>query len=208
MNIFRTPRLLQIMFPHLLWRVETDEPVVYLTFDDGPMPGPTDFVLDALSAHKAHATFFCIGDNIRKHPETFGRIRAEGHLPANHTFNHLNGWKTGAARYAQNIRLCDEWLNRHPGEPMLFRPPYGRLNPAVREIEVKHRVVMWSLLSCDYDPALNRDESLQALKKHTAPGSVVVFHDSHKAEKNLKYLLPRYLDFLSASGYRMETLPA
>ncbi|MFM7195535.1 MAG: polysaccharide deacetylase family protein [Bacteroidota bacterium] len=205
MNIYKTPRFLPLLFPGLLWRVKTSSAVVYLTFDDGPMPGPTDFVLDQLAAHRAHATFFCIGDNIRKHPETFQRIRREGHLPANHTFNHLSGWGTGTRRYHENIQQCDDVLMNQPDEPRLFRPPYGRLNPAHRS---NHRVVMWDLLSCDYDPALDPQQSLQALKTGTGPGSIVVFHDSLKAEKNLRYLLPRYLEFLSSAGYRMETLPS
>ena len=208
MNIFKTPRILQLTFPGLLWKVDTSEPVVYLTFDDGPMPGPTDFVLDTLAAHHAHATFFCIGDNIRKHPETFARIRSEGHLPANHTFNHLDGWRTGTSRYAENIRKCDGYLGALPSEPLLFRPPYGRLNPGTRKKDgILHRIVMWDLLSCDYDRNLNKEDSLRALKKHSAPGSLVVFHDSLKAEHNLRYLLPQYLDFLSGSGYRMESIP-
>ncbi|MFM7329215.1 MAG: polysaccharide deacetylase family protein [Bacteroidota bacterium] len=139
MNIYKTPRVLPLLFPGLLWRVKSSSAVVYLTFDDGPMPGPTDFVLDQLAAHRAHATFFCIGDNIRKHPQTFQRIRREGHLPANHTFNHLSGWGTGTRRYHENIQQCDDVLMKQHDEPRLFRPPYGRLNPAHRS---NHRVVM------------------------------------------------------------------
>lgn len=214
MHLYQTPRILPLLFPRLTWRVHTEAPVVHLTFDDGPMPGPTDFVLDQLAGHQAQATFFCIGDNVRKHRETFLRIRQEGHLPANHTYHHLNGWKTGSRRYIENIRHCDDIMDMRVGEPRLFRPPYGRLNPFTRSAasslsgwQMDHRIIMWDLLSCDYDPQLDVAESLQALKSGTRPGSIVVFHDSLKAEKNLRYLLPRYLEFLSASGYRMKTIP-
>lgn len=210
MRIFRTPSLLPALFSNLIWRIPADQqadPVVYLTFDDGPVPGPTDFVLQQLINSGAQATFFCIGDNIRKHPRTYSAVVDGGHRIGNHTFNHLSGWTTDSEKYLTNTRACQRWIAPEHGK--IFRPPFGRIRPAQAAQLRKEGfdVVMWDVLSYDYDAALDPDVALKALEQLTRPGSVVVFHDSFKAWKNLTFLLPRYLELLRTRGYRMEALP-
>ena len=210
MRIYRTPDILPKLFSNLTWSVPAENnssPVVYLTFDDGPMPGPTDFVLQQLKAADAAATFFCIGDNIRKHPKTYAAIAYDGHRIGNHTYNHLSGWSTSTGNYLANTLACQRWIAPEHGK--IFRPPFGRIRPAqvARMRSEGFHVVMWDILSYDYDASLDPAVALKALERLTRPGSVVVFHDSQKAWKNLSFLLPRYLEFLRSNGYRMEALP-
>lgn len=182
---------------------------VYLTFDDGPVPGPTDFVLDELRRAGVSGTFFCIGDNVRKHPTIFSRITNDGHAIGNHTFHHLNGWKTSTADYVQNIEMNQNLMvDAGAGTTPLFRPPYGRITPAQVRALKAYRIVMWDVLSRDFDNRLSPDTCLKETRKAIRPGSIVVFHDSHKAEKNMQYTLPRLLDALLSSGYSFKTLSA
>lgn len=169
------------------------------------MPGPTDFVLEQLARHRATATFFCIGDNIRKHPSTFEKILAGNHQTGNHTFHHLNGWKTSATEYLRDVNHCQELLPSTSGK-VLFRPPFGKLNPRHFAALEKMHIVMWDLLSYDFDSGCDPEKSLEQLKRLTRSGSIVVFHDSLKAEKNLKLILPTYLQFLTDSGFKVEKI--
>ncbi len=196
--LHRTPFLLPLLFPNLLWRVPTTEKLLFLTFDDGPVPGPTEAVLTILKEQGVAATFFCIGDNVRKHRAVFERVRAEGHAVANHTRNHQNGWKTNTATYLANVHACDADL----GQPApLFRPPYGRITPGqVRQLSAK-KIVMWDVLTRDYDRTLTPEACLRGSLHVIRPGSIVVFHDSLKAEKNLLYALPRFLEGARQQGY-------
>ena len=208
-RFYRIPPLLRWLAPALKWRIASvpEEKVVYLTFDDGPVPGPTDFVLAELAKRQAKATFFCIGDNIRKHPETFRRVISEGHRVGNHTFNHISAWSNQSSYFINNVEECQHLLpnNDFP----LFRPPFGKITPGLsRMLRVMgYTIIMWDLLSYDYDKQINTGRALQQLKRLTRPGSIVVFHDSHKAMPQLKQMLPPYLEFLSASGYRMAAIP-
>lgn len=205
MRFYRTPALLQKIFPGLFWKLNPPAKTVYLTFDDGPMPGPTDFVLEQLARHSATATFFCIGDNIRKHPSTFEKILAGNHQTGNHTFHHINGWKTSATEYLRDVNHCQELLPPTSGK-VLFRPPFGKLNPRHFAALEKMHIVMWDLLSYDFDSGCDPEKSLEQLKRLTRSGSIVVFHDSLKAEKNLKLILPPYLQFLTDSGFKVEKI--
>jgi peptidoglycan-N-acetylglucosamine deacetylase len=205
LKIFRTPTLLQLIFSGITWRLGSSSKVVYLTFDDGPMPGPTDFVLEQLAHHQAKATFFCIGDNIRKHPSTFEKILKENHQTSNHTFHHLNAWKTSAKEYVNDINRCQDLLPIGSGKN-LFRPPFGKLNPFHFFALSNMHIVMWDLLSYDFDSKSDPAKSLEKLKRLTRNGSIIVFHDSLKAEKNLRVILPAYLQFLTDSGYQMKKI--
>jgi len=199
----KTPKLVSRLMPQYLWRINSPEPVVYLTFDDGPIPGLTPWVLDTLAQFEAKATFFCVGDNVRKHPDIYARLLAEGHRTGNHTFNHLNGLKTPAAQYIENVRTCAEYV-----DSSLFRPPYGRLRRGLRRaLSADYQLVLWDVLSGDFDRALSPEKCLAGVLKHTEPGSIIVFHDSLKAEPNLRYTLPRALEAFRQKGWRFEALP-
>ena len=191
--------LLSKIYKKALWKKQSST-AVYLTFDDGPHPEITPWVLQILKKYNAKATFFVVGENAQKYPEVIGQILAEGHQLGNHTYNHLKGWQTPNTTYLDNVKRCDSVI-----KTPLFRPPYGRINWQVyKELSAKRRVVMWSLLSKDYLPGLNRKRALARLKKHTQKGDIVVFHDSQKAENNLKELLPKYLQFLVEKGVKIN----
>lgn len=201
--LHRTPFFLPILYPGLLWRMPTDKKEIYLTFDDGPVPGPTEFVLDELKKHKLTATFFCIGDNIHKYPELFQRLSEEGHAVANHTFNHLKGWKTSLSTYIDNVKKCDQVITTNSSLQTIsyFRPPYGRITRAQIKALNNKKIVMWDVLTRDYDATLSTERCLKQSLNATRNGSIVVFHDSIKAEKNLRYVLPKYIQACLAEGY-------
>lgn len=202
MFLAKTPDILQFLMPSYTWKVPTTEKILYLTFDDGPIPGVTPWVLETLRDYAAKATFFCVGDNVQKHPEVFQQVLAEGHAVGNHTFNHLNGWKTDTDVYLENVARCRQVLNSN-----LFRPPYGRLKPRqMQALKKDFRVVMWDVLSGDFSQKLSPETCLQQVLAHARPGSIVVLHDSLKAERNLKYVLPRVLEHFKAAGYQFEAL--
>jgi peptidoglycan-N-acetylglucosamine deacetylase len=221
--MFRIPSILPWLFPQLTWRVDTQQKELFLTFDDGPIPGPTEFVLKELKKYHAKATFFCIGDNIHKHPKVFEIIISEGHQIGNHTFNHIKGWGTSTEKYVANVEMCEgeiaNWLpvagyqlpvtgNRQLSSGFLFRPPYGRIRPKqINALKSKYQIVMWDVLTSDYSQSLSPERCLAGSIKATRAGSIIVFHDSLKAEKNMTYALPRFLQHFSSLGYSFNTLP-
>lgn len=190
-----------------------DKKELYLTFDDGPIPQVTEFVLEELDKQNIKATFFCIGDNIRKHPEIFKQIVNEGHTIGNHTYNHLKGWQTDSTLYFDNIQKCDNEIIVHClpiGVGMstvnYFRPPYGRITPRqIKSINNK-RIVMWDVLTRDYDASLSAEKCLKGSLQTVRNGSIIVFHDSLKAEKNLRYALPRFIETCLREGYTFKAL--
>ncbi|TNE79540.1 MAG: polysaccharide deacetylase family protein [Bacteroidetes bacterium] len=201
---YTTPGIFQLFNPLLTWKVSKEkEPVIYLTFDDGPHPEITPWVLDQLNAFQAKATFFCVGDNVERYPEVVERIQAEGHSLGNHTFNHLNGWKSGNDFYLSNIEQCEALT-----DTKLFRPPYGKIGPlqALKLKKSDYKVIMWTLLSRDYEKDLDVAESAYALKKHSEAGSIILFHDSEKARHNLIQLLPDYLEHFHQRGFQFKAL--
>jgi peptidoglycan-N-acetylglucosamine deacetylase len=204
MYLVRTPRLVQALMPNFIWRVPTTEKVIYLTFDDGPIPEVTPWVLDQLHEFGAKATFFCVGENVKTHNNIFQKVVLAGHSVGNHTFSHQNGWGTDNLPYFQSIRKT-----AHLVKSRLFRPPYGRLLPSQSNFLQRHyEIVMWDVLSGDFDPDLSNEDCLENVISNVHPGSIVVLHDSLKAENNLRFVLPRVLKYYSEKGYRFEKLVA
>lgn len=204
----RTPPLLPFLYPSLIWRMPTDEKTLYLTFDDGPVPGPTEFVLETLQKFDIKATFFCIGENIRKYPQIFKRVVDHGQTIGNHTFNHLNGWRTHNDSYFENIRLCKAEIENHFAagykNTPLFRPPYGRITRNQIKSLAAYKIIMWDVLSIDYNKNLQSEKCLKNSVAATRPGSIIVFHDSYKAEKNLTYTLPRFVEHFLTQGFTFK----
>ncbi|GHA23858.1 polysaccharide deacetylase [Salinimicrobium marinum] len=205
----------------------TEEKILYLSFDDGPIPEVTPWVLQQLKKYNAKATFFCIGDNIKKHPKIFQMLTSDGHSVGNHTFNHFNGWKISSEAYLKNSHLAEEAIiagsqlqiekrqenkeKREESKPInlkLFRPPYGRMTGEQAQLlqERNYKIVMWDVLSRDYNKNISSKECFQNVIKHSSPGSIIVFHDSLKAEKNLRAVLPRVLEYYSSKGYSFRKI--
>jgi len=187
---------------YILCRVPTRSKVAYLTFDDGPVPEATPDVLKILKDYQVRATFFCVGDNVRKNKDIFNSIMADGHAAGNHSFDHLNGWKTSPGAYYNNVMHCRDFL-----ESRLFRPPHGRFTPSQYFLLRKDfRFVLWSVLTMDYHHAVSREQCLHNATGNLEPGSVIVFHDSIKAREKLLYALPGFLEHALSQGYSFETL--
>ena len=202
MNIVRPPQMLRSLYKDSLWRMDKSKPELYLTFDDGPIPGITPWILDVLKDHGAKATFFCVGDNVAKHQPVFERVRAEGHQVGNHTHNHLKGWKTKTADYLHNTELCQQYT-----QTALFRPPYGRIKKSqYRALKDRYKIVFWDVLSYDYDRFTSPEGCLQNVLKYTRNGSIILFHDSLKAEQNVKFALPRFLEHCLKLNYTFTRL--
>ncbi|TSD62155.1 polysaccharide deacetylase family protein [Inquilinus sp. KBS0705] len=206
MYLVKTPWLLKKLYPKLIWNANAGTRCIYLTFDDGPIPIVTPFVLNILKKHNAKATFFCIGDNISKHPDIFDQLKTDGHAIGNHTFNHLRGWDTDDNTYLQNYLLADKLIGGN-----IFRPPYGRIKRSqVRMLQNARpdiNIIMWDVLSGDFDIGLKPADCLKNVLKHTRPGSIVVFHDSVKAFKRLEYVLPLAMEHWVKQGYEFRVLP-
>lgn len=202
MYLVKTPKFIQNLFPNFAWKVPTNEKVIYLTFDDGPIPEVTPWVLDQLRQYEAKGTFFCVGENVNKHPEVFAAVQAEGHAVGNHTYHHLNGWGTENIPYFHNVRRCAQMVKSE-----LFRPPYGRLMPRQAQFLQRHyQIVMWDVLSGDFDPAISAEQCRTNVINKARRGSIVVFHDSLKAFDKLQAVLPQILKHFHQLGYRFEAL--
>lgn len=205
MFLHYSPFWLKALYPRYTWHVPTTENEIFLTFDDGPIPDITEFVLDTLKEFEAKATFFCIGDNVRKHPSVFSKILDQGHSVGNHTFNHMNGWKSEDQEYLKNIDLCEKQLDL---DTNLFRPPYGRMKKSQsRQLPETKEIIMWDVLSGDFSAAVKPETCLEKTIKYARPGSIVLFHDSLKAAKNMQYTLPRFLEHFSKKEYQFKALP-
>lgn len=201
MFLVKTPWLLKKLYPRLIWHINNSPRCIYLTFDDGPIPIVTPFVLNILKQYNARATFFCIGDNVIKHPDVFKHLKNEGHGIGNHTFNHLKGWKTADNTYIENFLKADELL-----QTGLFRPPYGRIKRSqvslLKTSKPGLKIIMWSVLSGDFDIKLSPEQCLENVIESTKSGDIVVFHDSLKAFDRLQYVLPRALEIWGREGFQ------
>lgn len=202
MLISSIPNIFTRMFPSLIWKVDETQKIIYLSFDDGPIPETTEWILNTLQQFNAKATFFCVGDNVRKYPELFQKILDEGHLVGNHTYNHLNGWKTSVDEYIENVEKAAEFIKSE-----LFRPPRGmiRIDQAQKLLK-KYHIVMWNVLSVDYDNSISPQQCLKNVTSNAKAGSIIVFHDSVKAQKNMQYALPKTLEYYTEKGYHFAKL--
>lgn len=202
----KTPAIFQQLMPSRLWRIPNQNKKLYLTFDDGPIPGLTDWLLDLLYVKNAQVTFFCVGGNIKKYPDLFNRIVEEGHAIGNHTFNHLNGFETPKDIYLKNVEIADQTILEEGHSTDLFRPPYGRLKYSQRKELTDKQIVMWDVLSKDYLQTMQPEEVLRASINATESGSIIVFHDNWKAEQNMKYAVPRFIDHFQERGFTFEKI--
>ena len=200
MLIEQVPQILRNLYPKALWRMNPDEKAVYLTFDDGPVPAITPWVVDLLGKYDIKATFFMVGDNVRKHPQEYMYVVKNGHKVGNHTFNHLKGIFTDAERYIENVEQANALIHSN-----LFRPPHGLLNHILyNRLSKNYTFVMWDLVTRDYSYRMTGEDVYRNVKKYTRNGSIITFHDSQRAEENLKYALPRAIEWLLEQGYSFK----
>jgi len=203
----KTSLLIKKIFSNYVWDIPNTENKIYLTFDDGPTPEITEWVLQELQKYNAKATFFCIGNNIEKFPDIFSKVIADGHSIGNHTFNHLNGWKTSTEKYLKNSFLCEEQILKSKIYN-LFRPPYGKIKASQSKKlrQLGYKIIMWDVLSADYDTSISAEKCLENVLQNVKSGSIIVFHDSVKAFPNLEYTLPKALKILSERGFVFEAI--
>lgn len=191
------------MYRDAIWFLSNTENKIYLTFDDGPVEGITNKCLDILGDYKVKATFFCVGENVRKNPQLFDRILTEGHQPGNHSYNHLKGWKTENPVYFDNIAQCDTLVRSK-----LLRPPYGKIKRSqIRELKDRYQVIMWDVLSGDFDPKVTTRQIRENVIKNTESGSIIVMHDNEKCGQKMLDALPAILEELLELNFRFEVLP-
>jgi len=201
MHFVRPLFILPYLYSNAVWRLKEEKNNIFLTFDDGPIPEITPWILDCLKEKNVKACFFCVADNVRKHPEIFQRILDEGHQVGNHTYNHLKGWRTDDAIYLENIEKADQLISSH-----LFRPPYGRIKKSqLRAVSKKYKVIMWDVLTGDYDNRISPEQCLKNAVNYTRRGSIIVFHDNIKAIENVQYALPRTIDQLQSKGFNFAS---
>lgn len=202
MFIEQPPWFYRALFPGVTWRIPADRKCVYLTFDDGPIPEVTPWVLEVLERYDVKATFFMVGDNVRKHPDVYWMVVDRGHCVGNHTFNHIQGMRYRTRNYRANVEKAAAWI---PGD--LFRPPHGHMRlRQVLALRRRYRIIMWDVVTRDYSPRLTPDEVFDNVRRYTRDGSIIVFHDSLKAERNLREALPRSIEWLRAEGYEFRLL--
>ncbi|NDP27484.1 MAG: polysaccharide deacetylase family protein [Flavobacterium sp.] len=205
----KTNAFVKKLFRYYVWDVPNTENKIYLTFDDGPTPEITEWVLKELQKYNAKATFFCIGNNIEKHPQIFGKVTAKGHSIGNHTFNHLNGWKSSNDEYLENSKRCEAEMVHLKSEIChLFRPPYGKIkaSQAKRLHQHGYKIIMWDVLSADFDHTISKEKCLENVIQNVKSGSIIVFHDSVKAFPHLEYTLPRALKYWNEKKFVFEKL--
>jgi peptidoglycan-N-acetylglucosamine deacetylase len=202
LHVVKIPWIIRKLFPSLLTSLPVTDKTVFLTFDDGPIPEVTPQILHILAKYNAKATFFCLGKNVEKNPEIFESIKKVGHSAGNHSFDHKNGWKTQNQNYFDNIEKAGKLIKSN-----LFRPPYGKIKPSqIKFIKSRYRIVLWDVLSGDFDPDISKEKCAKNILKNVKPGSIIVFHDSLKAKEKVLYALPVILEELSDNGYKFESI--
>lgn len=202
MFIEQPPYFYRMLIPETIWRIPGKEKTVYLTFDDGPIPQVTPWVLDLLDYYNVKATFFCVGDNVARNPHLFAELRKRGHQVGNHTMNHVQGMKMSKEKYLQNVQNADDLIGS-----TLFRPPHGHIGSGqAAALKWKYNIIMWDVVTRDYSRKLTGEKVLANVKRYTRNGSIIVFHDSIKAERNLRYALPRAIEWLLENGYQFSKI--
>lgn len=208
----KTNAFVKWLFPKYVWDIPNMENKIYLTFDDGPIPEVTEWVLELLKKEEIKATFFCIGDNIKKNPDVFRKVISDGHSIGNHTFNHLKGWNSSTEDYLKNTILCEEAIHLNSEvkdqKSKIFRPPYGKIKPSQsRKLrKLGYKIIMWDVLSVDYDKEISPEQCFENIIKNTVSGSIIASHDSIKAFKNLEYALPKAIKYLKNKGFVFEKI--
>ncbi|WP_323789248.1 polysaccharide deacetylase family protein [Psychroserpens sp.] len=205
----KTPLVAKKLFPNYVWDIPTNSKELYLTFDDGPTPEITNWTLDTLKHYNAKATFFCIGANIEKHPDIFNNIIRHGHAIGNHTQHHVKGWKTKTKAYINEVLEAEKQIELHQStRTYLFRPPYGQIQPkqGKKLMELDYKVIMWDVLSFDWQKDISEADCFNNVISKSKNGSIIVFHDSVKASKNMMYTLPKVLDYFSKAGFKFKAL--
>jgi len=207
----KMPRIIMRFFSKYTWRFSSKKKEIFLTFDDGPTPEITEFILSELKKHDAKATFFCIGKNIKNHPELFSQLISDGHSIGNHTQNHLKGWKTSTKDYVDNVLECENTItqfNNTTIKQQLFRPPYGKIkkSQAKELFKRNYKIIMWDVLSADFDTTISNEKCLRNILDNTTEGSVIVLHDSVKAAERMKYALPKVLKTFSDKGFVFKAI--
>lgn len=202
MFIEQPPWIYRVLFPGAIWRMPSKSKCVYLTFDDGPIPQITPWVLDLLNKYDVKATFFCVGDNVRKYPDIYKMVLDQGHRVGNHTFNHIQGIRSWTKNYLHNIKKAGEFIDSN-----LFRPPHGHMRfPQILFLRQQYKIIMWDVITRDYSPHMTPNGVFNVVKNYTRNGSIIVFHDSLKAETNMKEALPRSIEWLKQEGYEFKLI--
>jgi peptidoglycan/xylan/chitin deacetylase (PgdA/CDA1 family) len=208
--MIKVPKIIKLLFFNQVWNIPNTENTIYLTFDDGPTPEITERVLEILDNHHIKATFFCIGDNVRKHPEIVQKIISKQHSAGNHTYSHLKGWKTKTKTYISNTEACEIKLNSlfKIRNSKLFRPPYGKITPwqSYKLRKLGYKIIMWDVLSRDYDASISAEKCYENVIKNVSSGSIIVFHDSNKAKENVLNSLEKTIETLKNKGFNFEKI--
>jgi peptidoglycan/xylan/chitin deacetylase (PgdA/CDA1 family) len=208
--MIKVPKIIKLLFFNQVWNIPNTENTIYLTFDDGPTPEITERVLEILDNHHIKATFFCIGDNVRKHPEIVQKIISKQHSAGNHTYSHLKGWKTKTKTYISNTEACEIKLNSlfKIRNSKLFRPPYGKITPwqSYKLRKLGYKIIMWDVLSKDYDASISAEKCYENVIKNVSSGSIIVFHDSNKAKENVLNSLEKTIETLKSKGFKFEKI--
>lgn len=208
--MIKVPKIIKLLFFNQVWDIPNSENTIYLTFDDGPTPEITERVLEILDKHHIKATFFCIGDNVRKHPEIVQKILSKQHSVGNHTYSHLKGWKTPTKTYISNSEACEIKLNSlfKIRNSKLFRPPYGKITPwqSYKLRKLGYKIIMWDVLSKDYDASISAEKCYENVIKNVFSGSIIVFHDSNKAKDNVLNSLEKTIETLKSKGFKFEKI--
>jgi peptidoglycan/xylan/chitin deacetylase (PgdA/CDA1 family) len=202
MAYWHISKWIKMIYPDVIWDKPNTGKKIYLTFDDGPTPVVTEKVLNLLDQYNAKATFFCLGRNVERHPEIYREIIKRGHQTGNHTYSHLKGWEIKNKEYFQDVELAGQFINSD-----LFRPPYGRIKRAqIKYLKKKFNIILWDVMSHDYEKLWSKERCLRAAMRYTKEGSIIVFHDSEKAEEKVQYILPKLLEAYTEKGYQFESI--
>ena len=208
--MIKVPKIIKLLFFNQVWDIPNSENTIYLTFDDGPTPEITERVLEILDNHQIKATFFCIGDNVRKHPEIVQKILSKQHSVGNHTYSHLKGWRTPTKTYINNTEACRMKLNSQftIQNSQIFRPPYGKITPwqSFKLRKLGYKIIMWDVLSKDYDASISAEKCYENVLKNVSSGSIIVFHDSNKAKENILNSLEKTIETLKSKGFKFEKI--